>query len=82
MIRRVAGLALAAVLATCTGSTPPHSSAQRIGKLEQTIGGPHAIGQVGDWLLENDQVRFIVAEKGGVVRLTELQQEGYAYLRP
>ena len=25
---------------------------------------------------------FVVAEKGGVVRLTELQQDGYAYLRP
>ncbi len=25
---------------------------------------------------------FAVAEKGGVVRLTELQQSGYAYLRP
>jgi uncharacterized protein len=25
---------------------------------------------------------FVVAEKGGVVRLTELQQEGYVYLRP
>jgi len=25
---------------------------------------------------------FIVAQQGGVVRLTELQQEGYAYLRP
>jgi len=25
---------------------------------------------------------FIVAEKGGVVRLAELQAEGYAYLRP
>jgi uncharacterized protein len=25
---------------------------------------------------------FIVAEKGGVVRLAELQGEGYAYLRP
>jgi intracellular sulfur oxidation DsrE/DsrF family protein len=25
---------------------------------------------------------FIVAEKGGVVRLAELQSEGYAYLRP
>lgn len=25
---------------------------------------------------------FIVAEKGGVVRLTELQEQGYAYLRP
>jgi intracellular sulfur oxidation DsrE/DsrF family protein len=25
---------------------------------------------------------FVVAEKGGVVRLAELQQQGYAYLRP
>jgi intracellular sulfur oxidation DsrE/DsrF family protein len=25
---------------------------------------------------------FVVAEKGGVVRLAELQQSGYAYLRP
>ena len=25
---------------------------------------------------------FAIAEKGGVVRLTELQQQGYAYLRP
>jgi hypothetical protein len=32
--------------------------------LEQTIGGPHAIGRVGDWLLENDQVRFVIADKG------------------
>ncbi|HEX4451112.1 MAG TPA: CehA/McbA family metallohydrolase [Kofleriaceae bacterium] len=59
-------LAVLAALActTCVGSDPPHSSAQRIGKLEQAIGGPHAIGQVGDWLLQNDQVRFIVEDKG------------------
>jgi intracellular sulfur oxidation DsrE/DsrF family protein len=25
---------------------------------------------------------FVVAEKGGVVKLAELQREGYAYLRP
>jgi uncharacterized protein len=25
---------------------------------------------------------FVVAEKGGVVRLAELQEQGYAYLRP
>jgi uncharacterized protein len=25
---------------------------------------------------------FIVAEKGGVVRLAELQSQGYSYLRP
>ncbi|HEY3803875.1 MAG TPA: CehA/McbA family metallohydrolase [Kofleriaceae bacterium] len=57
-------IALALACTTCVGSEPPHSSAQRIGKLEQAIGGPHAIGQVGDWLLENDQVRFIVEDKG------------------
>ena len=49
--------------------TPPHSRAQRIGKLEETIGGPHAIGRVGDWLLENDQVRFIIAGQEGVGRV-------------
>ena len=53
-----------AALATCTGSEAPHSRAQRIGKLEEAIGGPHAIGRIGDFLLENDQVRFVIADKG------------------
>lgn len=59
-MNRLAVLALAA----CTGSALPHSRAQRIGKLEEAIGGPHAIGHVGDFILENDQVRFIIADKG------------------
>ncbi|MBI5261769.1 MAG: DsrE family protein [Bradyrhizobium sp.] len=32
--------------------------------------------------LEDLTSGFIAAEKGGVVRLAELQQQGYAYLRP
>ncbi|MFT3698351.1 MAG: CehA/McbA family metallohydrolase [Kofleriaceae bacterium] len=52
------------VLAACSGSEAPHSRAQRIGKLEEAVGGPHAIGQVGDWLLENDKVKFVIADKG------------------
>lgn len=55
---------LVLALAACTGSSAPHSRAQRIGKLEQAIGGPHAIGRVGDFILENDQVRFVIADKG------------------
>ena len=51
-------------LVACTGSAAPHSRAQRIGKLEEAIGGPHAIGRVGDFILENDQVRFVIADKG------------------
>lgn len=55
---------LGASAAACTGSAPPHSRAQRIGALEETIGGPHAIGRVGDFLLENDQIRLVIADKG------------------
>src|SRR6185503_805356 len=64
LIRAVAAAALVALLATCTGSAPPRSRAQRIGKLEEAIGGPHAIGRVGDFILENDQVRFVIADTG------------------
>ena len=52
------------LLVACTGSAPPRSRAQRIGKLQEAIGGPHAIGHVGDFLLENDQVRFVIADTG------------------
>jgi hypothetical protein len=64
VIRALAGIALVALLATCTGTAPPRSRAQRIGKLQQAIGGPHAIGRVGDFILENDQVRFVIADTG------------------
>ncbi|HEX5060444.1 MAG TPA: CehA/McbA family metallohydrolase [Kofleriaceae bacterium] len=63
-MRLVVAAALVALLATCTGSAPPRSRAQRIGKLEEAIGGPHAIGRVGDFILENDQVRFVIADTG------------------
>ena len=56
--------AAAVLVAACTGSNPPTSRAQIIGRLEDTIGGPHAIGRVGDYLLENDQIRLIVAGTG------------------
>jgi hypothetical protein len=52
------------LLLACTGSAQPHSRAQRIGKLGEAIGGPHAIGRVGDFLLENDQVRFVISDTG------------------
>jgi hypothetical protein len=57
-------LLAAVAIAGCTGSAAPHSEAYKIGALEETIGGPHAIGRVGDFMLENDQVRLIVADKG------------------
>jgi hypothetical protein len=54
----------AAAGAACTGSPSPFASAQRLGTLEDAIGGPHAIGRVGDFLLENDQIRLVIAGTG------------------
>jgi hypothetical protein len=50
-------------LAGC-GDPAPHARAQRIGALDEAIGGPHAIGRVGDFLLENDQIRLVIADTG------------------
>jgi hypothetical protein len=59
------GLALVAGVASAgCGEPPPHARAQRIGALEEAIGGPHAIGRVGDFLLENDQIRLVIADTG------------------
>jgi hypothetical protein len=64
IVRIACALLACTLLATCTGSAKPRARAQRIGKLAQTIGGPHAIGRIGDFLLENDQVRFVIADTG------------------
>jgi len=50
-------------LAGC-GDAAPHARAQRIGALDEAIGGPHAIGRIGDFLLENDQIRLVIADTG------------------
>src|SRR5262249_8826333 len=60
---RAAPAVLVAMLAGCSAA-PPHSRAQRIGALDEAIGGPHAIGRVGDFLLENDQIRLVIADTG------------------
>ena len=51
-------------LVGCTGSAKPHSRVERIGSLDDVIGGPHAVGQVGDFLLQNDQIRLIISDTG------------------
>lgn len=64
MIRATRLAVLALAMLGCTGSAKPHSRAERIGALGDTIGGPHAIGQIGDFLLENDQIRLIISDTG------------------
>lgn len=46
-------------LAGCSESGP-RARAQRIAAQSELIGGPKALGQIGDYLLENDQIRLII----------------------
>jgi hypothetical protein len=70
--RSSAGLVVVAAVVVVVGAVgaggcsdpPPHAHAQRIGALEEAIGGPHAIGRIGDFLLENDQLRLVIADTG------------------
>jgi hypothetical protein len=59
----IAALACIGLAAAC-GDPAPHARAQRIGALDEAIGGPHAIGRVGDFVLENDQIRLVIADTG------------------
>jgi hypothetical protein len=57
-------LTLLGVLAAPGCDAAPHARAQRIGALDEAIGGPHAIARIGDFLLENDQIRIVIADTG------------------
>jgi hypothetical protein len=54
-----AALALAAVPVACQ-SPAPHARAERIVNRTQLIGGPDALGDVGDLKLSNGKVRFVI----------------------
>ena len=40
------------------------ASARRITTRQELSGGPSALGEVGDFLLENNRLRFVVQDKG------------------
>ena len=48
----------------CNPQGQGYSHAYQIDSRAQLIGGPRALGEVGDYMIENDQVRFIVQGPG------------------
>jgi hypothetical protein len=42
----------------------PHLIAKRVEARHELIGGPRALGELGDWLLESDKLRVIVQDEG------------------
>ncbi|MFZ9888969.1 MAG: carboxypeptidase regulatory-like domain-containing protein, partial [Myxococcota bacterium] len=49
--------------AGCTDPAPA-ARAYRVTSRAQLIGGPNALGEVGDFLLENDKIRVIIQDEG------------------
>lgn len=54
----------ASLLAVVGCESPPKSRAFRVEQRAQLIGGPRALGEVGDWMLENGRVRFLIQDAG------------------
>ena len=53
------------VVAFCACSaSPPLSRAHRVATRAELIGGPRALGEIGDWMIENGKVRFIIQDAG------------------
>ena len=63
---RLALLLLLILAQGCADDEPPRPrlSARKITSADELIGGPTARGKLGDFLIENDQVRFIVGGLG------------------
>jgi hypothetical protein len=63
-----AALALAVLMAGATAcgedQAPTWASARVVSNRDDLIGGPRALGEVGDFLLENDQIRVIIQGAG------------------
>lgn len=81
--RALALLGVVAGLAACDSG--PHARAARIAATSELIGGPKALGQLGDYLLENDQIRLIIDDAdpgranspfGGKIIDADLQRVG------
>ncbi len=59
----VGALLVAAVLQACAGNKPP-LRAYQVTRQDQLIGGPSAKGKLGDFIVENDQIRALVGNVG------------------
>ncbi len=50
------------LLVACEDDAPPEARAYQTTHRTQLIGGPGALGEVGDYVIENDQIRLVVQD--------------------
>ena len=64
-MKLVAALGLG--LLGCAADVAPTARAQRIASSAQLIGGPKAVGRIGDYLLENDKIVDVLTNPTGMM---------------
>jgi hypothetical protein len=62
-LRLTSALALAVLGSACDESSV-RASARQVALREELVGGPNALGEIGDFLLENDRVRVVIQGPG------------------
>ncbi|MFN3198772.1 MAG: CehA/McbA family metallohydrolase [Bradymonadia bacterium] len=48
----------------CTEEKDPVATARRIESRAELVGGPSALGEIGDYMLENEHLKIIIQDKG------------------
>ncbi|QED26350.1 hypothetical protein FRD01_03610 [Microvenator marinus] len=46
----------------CKDNEPPRANAQRVTDRNQLVGGPTALGDIGDYVLENDKIKVVIQD--------------------
>lgn len=66
LIGLCAALAAALAMPSCLpdGDEPARASAKRITSRDELIGGPTALGEIGDFILMNDKIKVVVEDVG------------------
>lgn len=62
-ILTIAALGLTTGSCSKTPETPSNASAFRVTSRAQLIGGPTALGEIGDYMLQNGEIRVVVQDK-------------------
>ncbi|MGC6419260.1 MAG: CehA/McbA family metallohydrolase [Bradymonadia bacterium] len=57
-------ICLGALFVASCQDTEPKATAKRVATRTELIGGPSALGEVGDFILENEFIRAVVQDKG------------------
>ena len=60
----ISSLALFSLALSCSESVDPFVNARRVTTRTDLVGGPSALGELGDFVMENSKIKVIIQDQG------------------